>query len=116
MVIQWQPFTQPDGRDHRQILVSDTTDWSIFDWVAQTLEVGLGGTWTEKLGGEDARYWDLDVAGGKITLHLQECLGITVYPTDGADADPQSLVALEQAHRLLTSPSDARLPVSKGPS
>jgi hypothetical protein len=107
MAIEWERFTQPDGRDHPQIRVSEASDWSLFDRVARTLEVGLRGTWTEKLDGKDERYWDLVVGEGKLTLHLQHYLGITVHPTAGADADPQSLAALEEAHGLLSSQLDA---------
>ncbi len=103
MAIEWERFNQPDGRDYRQIHVSAQSNWLLFDRVAQTLQVGLSGTWADRLDGTDERYWDLVVHGGKVTLHLQHYLGITLYPTAGADADSQSLDLLERAHGLLCS-------------
>lgn len=102
MPIRRTRFTQPNGRSHWQLHVSDEPDWSLFDRIARALETGLSGTWTERLDGLDERYWDLVVGEGKLTLHLQHYLGISVYPTAGADADEQSLAALERAYTLLS--------------
>ena len=103
MAIQWGRFTQPDGRDHSQIQISVQSDRLLFDQVARTLEVGLSGIWTDKLEGPDERYWDLVVRRGRLTLHLQHYLGITLYPTAGADADTESLDLLQRAYDLLAS-------------
>jgi hypothetical protein len=50
----------------------------------------------------DQRYWDFEAAGGRLTLHLEHYLGITLYPTAGAAADRASLRLLETAYELLT--------------
>ncbi|HET7539507.1 MAG TPA: hypothetical protein VFK05_06540 [Polyangiaceae bacterium] len=56
----------------------------------------------DKLDGFDERYWDLVIGDAKLTLHLQHYFGITVYPTAGADANAESLAALEKVHGLLS--------------
>lgn len=101
MKIKWGNFTRPDGTSYRQIEVSDKSDWGLFNSLAEELKERLRGRWTEQLDGPDQRYWDLGANSGKITLHLEHYLGITVYPTDGAEAEPQSLALLEDAFKII---------------
>ncbi len=103
MNVQWGTFTRPDGSAYRQIEVCASSSWSLFDRLAATLAKGLQGHWIAKLDGLDQRYWDLVSRSGKITLHLEHYLGISIYPSDGADADPPSHALLEEAHKLLAS-------------
>jgi hypothetical protein len=101
MEIAWGMFTNVDGSSHRQIQISEDSDWLLFNRVAGLLEVGLHGRWTEQLDGPDQRYWDLSVQAGQLTLHLEHYLGITLYSAAGKDADSESLVLLEKAYNLL---------------
>jgi hypothetical protein len=101
MGVAWGTFTKSDGETRRQIEVSDRSDWSLFERVARRLKAGLRGKWIERLDGPDQRYWDLEAAGGKVTLHLEHYLGITIYPTAGAGADRKSLELLAAAYELL---------------
>jgi len=101
MNVAWGTFTRPNGETFRQIDVSDRSDWSLFERVAKRLKSGLRGKWIERLDGLDQRYWDLEAAGGKVTLHLEHYLGITIYPTEGAAADIDSLRLLATAYELL---------------
>jgi hypothetical protein len=103
MEVEWGRFVQPDGRNCRQIQLSGQPSWSEFERVALSLQVGLSGTWMQKIDGADERYWDLFARGGRLTLHLQHYLGITLYPTSGADAESEAIDLLEQAYTLLAS-------------
>lgn len=101
MKVGWKPFTRPDGTTRREIEVSTEPDWVLFNQVAEALEVELGGQWTKRLDGLDQRYWHLVAGDGKITLHLEHYLGITLFPTDSAAASPESLALLERAYQVL---------------
>jgi hypothetical protein len=103
MEITYTTFTRPDGNCYRQIQISDCADWKLFERVASFLEAGLQGHWTEQLDGIDQRYWDLSVRVGQLTLHLEHSLGIMLYPTAGADANPESLVLLVNAFNILAA-------------
>ncbi|MCP5020880.1 MAG: DUF3630 family protein [bacterium] len=103
MNIKWGTFTRPDGSVYRQVEVSPESDWKLFDCLATKLAGRLAGKWCERLDGLDQRYWDLQRDSAKITLHLEHYLGITVYPTDGANASPSSLSLLESAYELLAN-------------
>lgn len=102
MNVTWGTFTRPDGTTYRQIEVSESSDWRLFNQIASVLEKGVKGQWISKLDGLDQRYWDLEAYPGKITLHLEHYIGITVHPSDGAQAGPDSLAVLENAYHVLT--------------
>ncbi|WP_248800598.1 hypothetical protein [Pseudomonas sp. MWU13-2105] len=61
-----------------ELNISESSDWYLFERIAQTLEQGLNGTWARKLDGLDQRYWDLLVDDQIITLHLEHYLGISL--------------------------------------
>jgi hypothetical protein len=103
MNVKWGQFTQPDGTNYRQIEVSTSSDWALFDAIAAELRLALGGRWSARLDGLDQRYWDLKRRSGKITLHLEHYLGISIYPAEGSDASPASLAMLDQAFEFLSS-------------
>ncbi|MCU0074357.1 DUF3630 family protein [Pseudomonas koreensis] len=69
-----------------EIHVSDISDHSLFMRAANELQQGLGGKWLTKACGLDQYYWDLQVDGQVITLHLEHYLGIMLLVED---ADPQ---------------------------
>lgn len=79
MNLEWLHVTWADGTLRRTAVVSRDSDWELFDRVARRLESDLGGAWVERLDGLDERYWDFEAAGGKLTLHYQHNLGITLY-------------------------------------
>lgn len=101
MMLVWQQFTPADGRSYRELMVSDESDWYLFEEIAGILELALDGSWTSRLDGLDQRYWDLSARSGRLTLHLEHYIGIRLFPLDGADADPASTVLLEQAFDVL---------------
>jgi hypothetical protein len=96
----WSRFVLPDGTSHPQTIVSEDADWDHFEAIAVALQTALGGTWSGKLDGLDERYWDLAARGGRVTLHLQHYLGISIHPTQLARPDVASLALLRAAHRL----------------
>jgi hypothetical protein len=73
----------------------------LFDRITAILEAELPAAWVDCLDGPDERYWDLGAGSGRLTLHLQHYLGISLYPTGGADADADSVALLDQAQALL---------------
>ena len=101
MNVKLRQVTPAIGRPHRQIEVTGTPDWDLFDALASELSAALDGRWSERLDGLDQRYWDLECDSGKITLHLEHNLGISIFPADGADATPASLAALDRAFYFL---------------
>ena len=115
MNIMWSQFTRSDGRSCRQIEVSSTSDWNLFDLCAKLLAKGLEGQWREQLDGLDQRYWDLEVHSGKITLHLEHYLGITIFPTNDADASLESIALLQEAYDLLVNynPLDQKMLIDR---
>ncbi len=59
MDVTWSTFKRPDGSAHRQIVLSESSDWEFFDEMALVLVERLNGRWLSKLDGSDQRYWDL---------------------------------------------------------
>lgn len=107
MDVAWSVFTKPDGTSHRRVEISKRADWALFERVADLLLAHLGGAWVERLDGLDQRYWDWEAHRGKLTLHLEHDLGISVYPTDGSNADEESLALLQSAYDLLAKEAAA---------
>lgn len=102
MTVSWGQFTRPDGTSYRQIVVSEISDRDLFRSTANSLESLVPGRWTEKLDGLDQKYWDYEANGGKVTLHLEHYMGISIFPTDGADADSSSTQLLEEVYLALS--------------
>jgi hypothetical protein len=78
-------MTEP-ASPSRQIYLSETSDWGLFNRIASELRLALDGTWSVQADGLDQRYWDLEVEGQVITLHLEHYLGIMLL-VEGADPD-----------------------------
>lgn len=102
MTISWGQFTRSDGTSYRQIVVSEESNADLFRTTAECIESSLPGRWTARTDGLDQRYWDYESNGGKITLHLEHYLGISIFPTDGGDADTRSVQLLEEVYRALS--------------
>ena len=96
MAVEWRDDTRADGTPTRTIVVSSSSDWSLFDRIARDLAKSLGGTWVAGLDGVDERYWDLDARAGRITLHLQHYLGISACIASGRDGDAASRALLDE--------------------
>jgi len=53
-----------------------------FKRLAEEVRKELGGRWIERIDDIDQSYWDLDVAGQKITVHREHYLGVSVFCSD----------------------------------
>lgn len=101
MNIHWKQHTDADGRSYRQIEVPDSCSKVLFELLAEKLHRTMKGRWAERLTGPEQRYWDLECGDGKITLHLEHYLGISIFPTERDNAGAASLEALERAFEIL---------------
>jgi len=62
-----------------QVAISDDSDWMLFNGVAEKILTRFRGKLVERLDGVDERYWDLEIEGTIVTLHLQHYLGISLF-------------------------------------
>jgi hypothetical protein len=72
-----------------QLVIADEADWPEFERLAESIRGRFDARIIERLDGLDERYWDLEVAGQTVTLHLQHYLGISLY---ASSAEGESLV------------------------
>lgn len=89
------------GQD--EFVLSDDSDWSLFDTIASSLESHLQGSWTAQLDGLDQRYWDLRVGDAVITLHLEHYLGIMLFVAHESPDRTASQTLLQNAINHLSS-------------
>jgi hypothetical protein len=73
-----------------EIYLSENADWDLFNRIASEMKQTLGGTWGVQADGLDQRYWDLEVEGQTITLHLEHYSGIMLLVKS---ADPEWLAS-----------------------
>lgn len=98
--IKWDTFVGPGGAPkYPQIVVSEDSDWKLFELVASILERELSGVWVQKADGLDQRYWDLKVESQVITLHLEHYMGITIF-SESADDD---YLLLKKSYEVLSA-------------
>lgn len=71
-----------DGKGRCEALISKNSDWRLFDKVAGLIVKKFKGRLVEKLDGPDQRYWNIEVEGEILTLHLEHYLGISLFPRD----------------------------------
>ena len=85
---KWQNITKHDGKEYRQIDIFGKSEWSTFDLMANKLLIHLSAILINKLDGLDERYWDFDLNGNVITLHLQHHLGIVLFYENNNGNEP----------------------------
>ena len=66
-----------DGRI--EILLSEESSWQLFDAISKEIVKKFDVKLVKKLDGVDERYWDFEINGGLICLHLQHYLGISIF-------------------------------------
>jgi len=67
-------------KDERlEVAISDDADWMLFNGVADAILSHFRGKLVEALDGLDERYWDIEIGGSIVTLHLQHYLGISLF-------------------------------------
>lgn len=75
-----------------QIEIRLSYDPGQFRRIAEKVRTKLGGEWLARIDGLDQSYWDLNVAGQKITVHREHYLGVSVFSAD----DPSKRLLLER--------------------
>lgn len=74
---------QYSWKDERcEAAISDDADWLLFNGVADAILSKFKGQLVERLDGLDERYWDIEIGGRIITLHIQHYLGIMLFPEE----------------------------------
>jgi hypothetical protein len=61
------------------VAISDDADWMLFNGVADAILNKFSGKLVERIDGLDERYWDIEIGGSVVTLHLQHYLGISLF-------------------------------------
>ena len=62
-----------------EVAISHDADWMLFNGVADAILTKFRGKLVEALDGLDERYWDIEIGGSIVTLHLQHYLGISLF-------------------------------------
>jgi hypothetical protein len=59
--------------------ISDDGDWMLFNGVADIILATFKGKLVNRIDGLEERYWDTEIGGRIVTLHLQHYLGILLF-------------------------------------
>lgn len=86
---------KPDNR--LEIEICDWPDWNAFELLAQRIANRYDGQIVRRLDGLDQRYWDIQVLGQTVTLHLELYLGISLFAED-----PRSNEVIRKIGEILT--------------
>ena len=66
-------------KDERlEVAISNDADWMLFNGVADAILTKFEAKVVQALDGLDERYWDIEIGGSIVTLHLQQYLGISL--------------------------------------
>jgi hypothetical protein len=74
-----------------EILISNKSDWALFEKYAHIIEKTVTATLTNKNDGLDQRYWDYMLNTVKFTLHLEHYIGIMLYSYSNDDKSKNAL-------------------------
>jgi hypothetical protein len=80
-----------------EIKISDDSDWKMFEQICGFISKDLLGSLVNKLDGLDQRYWDFEINGKYLTLHLEHYLGISLLSSEFGDkqsADYRDLIEI----------------------
>jgi uncharacterized protein DUF3630 len=59
--------------------LSDDSNWLVFELIARELTDRFKVQWKIQADGLDQRYWDFEINGIVLTLHLEHYLGIVIF-------------------------------------
>ena len=65
--------------------LSEESDTDLFQEISKMLEQEINIKWHKKITGIEQRYWDFEVDGFLLTLHLEHYLGICITPHSAGD-------------------------------
>ncbi len=68
-----------EDEKHINLDLSDESNWSLFELIAKELTNRFNVQWKSQTDGLDQRYWDFEVNGIILTLHLEHYLGIVIF-------------------------------------
>ena len=71
-----------DRHGRLEAIISDESDWRLFETLSQLIVKEFNGVITAQLDGFDQRYWDIQIEGQTLTLHLEHYLGIMLFGYD----------------------------------
>lgn len=67
-------------KDERlEVAISNDADWMLFNGVADAILTKFKAKVVQALDGLEERYWDIEIGGSIVTLHLQQYLGISLF-------------------------------------
>lgn len=72
-------------RGRLKLIIADEADWTEFEHLAGAILARFDARIVEQLDGSDERYWDIEVADQRVTLHLQHYLGISLLAPSAKD-------------------------------
>ena len=70
-------YSWRDGRC--EAAISDDADGMLFNGLADAILTRFRGKLVERIDGLEDRYWDIEIRGKIVTLHLQHFLGILLF-------------------------------------
>jgi hypothetical protein len=82
-----------------ELEISDRPDRARFERIAALLAFELDGRIVERLDSFDCRYWDIEVGGTIVTLHLHDMVGICLFAAapEGDALIPQAAALIERS-------------------
>jgi Protein of unknown function (DUF3630) len=76
-----------ENSEKLELLISKDSDWKLFNGIADAILKKFKGKLVEVLDGVDERYWDIEVRGQVVTLHLEHYTGIYLISTGREQSD-----------------------------
>jgi len=73
-----------------ELRITEDSSWSRYDAVAQDFSSAFGVSAVAICDGLDEAYYDYEVEGVTVTLHLQHYLGISIFVSKGSETHPKS--------------------------
>ncbi len=94
-------------RTYSEILISNESDSDLFKSLSDRLKTEFKGVLIDRVEDLDTKYFDFKIKDNVLTLHLQNYIGITLFPTQlNESTDKANLLAESVGFRLKYSTSD----------
>lgn len=82
-------------KPYSEVEIWSIADDMVFESMAARIERDFKGRVVERIDAPGTRYWDFEVQGELITLHLMDFIGITVFPKAQEKASPKANLLVE---------------------
>jgi hypothetical protein len=73
-----------------ELRITEDSSWSRFDAVAHDFSSAFGVAAAAVCDGLDEAYYDYEIEGVTVTLHLQHYLGISIFVSKDSESHPRS--------------------------